>query len=175
MAKNSAKIRKPASFVIEGKRRRSTLSMAPLIDFTFILLIFFMLVTQFDRFTPVDITMRKTPIKTATPPLSPLPGKRLEKLHLRLRADGGFELDGKDIGGLEKFTGILAHHQPLGKQDAAQKPLLLVDPEGEVSVQLLIDTMNALKSLPGFVVRIVMRPGRATPDQPAAAIGKDGE
>ncbi len=156
MAHRDAKtVRRPAAFALEGRRRRSVLSMAPLIDFTFILLIFFMVVTQFNRFTPVDISVRKTPLKTMTlPPALPASAKGAKKLRLPIHADGVILLDGEEIGTLESFTGVLAHHQGHGDKDDA--PLLMVDPDDDVSVQLLIDVMNALKVLPGFRVQIVM-------------------
>ncbi len=144
------------------------MSMAALIDFTFILLIFFMVVTQFDRFTPVDVTIRKTPVK-ALPRPEPQDVKT-EVLHLRVKADGFFELDGEDIGDIVGFTGVLAHHQPPEKEAAENRPLLLVEPDGDVSVQLLIDTMHALKTLPGFRVRIVSKEDGTT----APAAGREG-
>ena len=155
------KARARSGFAIDGKRRRSVMSMAALIDFTFILLIFFMVVTQFDRFTPVDVTIRKTPMK-AQPRPEPQDVKT-EVLHLRVKADGFFELDGEEIGDIVGFTGVLAHHQPPEKEAAENKPLLLVEPDGDVSVQLLIDTMHALKALPGFRVRIVSKEDGAAP------------
>jgi biopolymer transport protein ExbD len=152
--KAQTKARSPG-FALPGKRRRSVLSMAPLIDFTFILLIFFMVVTQFDRFTAVDVSVSKAPVRTAQPP--PPQPRKTKKLRLTIRADGVFLLDGEEIGDIDSFTGVLAHHQPPQKAAATEKPLLMVDPEPEVSVQLLIDAMNALKTLPGFNVRIVMK------------------
>ncbi len=74
-------------------RRRRGLSLAPLIDVTFILLIFFMLVTQFSRFAPVDVALGAiTPdplAKAERPGAGPM-----RKVLLLLRADGAFELDG---------------------------------------------------------------------------------
>ena len=144
-----------STFALEGKRRRSVMSMAALIDFTFILLIFFMVVTQFDRFAPVDVSVRKTPAKTISPQQLVNTDRRV--LRLRVRGDGFMELDGEEIGDIVTFTGVLAHHQPPEKAAAENKPLLLVEPDGEVTVQLLIDVMGALKTLPGFAIRIVSR------------------
>ncbi len=173
-AKRAGAGRSSAGFAIEGKRRRSVLSMAPLIDFTFILLIFFMVVTQFDRFTPVDVSMRKTPLKTIANPPPAQEKNRRKKLRLTIRADGIFELDGEEIGDIESFTGVLAHHQAPEKEKAADKPLLLVDPREDVSVQLLIDAMNALKSLPGFNVRIVMKGDKVVVERRAAPAPSGG-
>ena len=148
-----------SGFALEGKRRRSVLSMAPLIDFTFILLIFFMVVTQFDRFTPVDVSMRKSAARAAAP-MARTPETERRILHLAIHEDGGFLLDGERIGDVETFAGVLAHHQAPEKDRAERKPLLLVEPREAVSVQLLIDALNALKAVPGFDVRIVT-PGAA--------------
>ena len=153
-----------STFALEGKRRRSVMSLAPLIDFTFILLIFFMVVTQFDRFAPVDVSVRKTPAQTITPRQLSDTDKKV--MRLRIRADGMVELDGEEIGDVLTFPGVLAHHQPPEKAAAENKPLLLVEPDGEVTVQLLIDVMEALKALPGFVIRIV---SRAREEPPARA------
>lgn len=144
-----------ASFTIEGRRRRSTLSMAPLIDVTFILLIFFMVATQFSRFVPVDVRVHKAPVKTLQPHVVLTPGRKLLKLHVR--ADGTFELDGREIGDLENFIAVLLRHPSAAGDNTGDKPLLQVDPDGEVSVQLLIDTMNALKGLSGFSVQIITK------------------
>ncbi len=162
----------PAGFTLEGKRRRSVLSMAPLIDFTFILLIFFMVVTQFDRFTPVDVSMRKSAARAAAP-MAQTPEKERRILHLAIHEDGGFLLDGERIGDVETFAGVLAHHQAPEKDRPERKPLLLVEPQGAVSVQLLIDALNALKAVPGFDVRIVTpgaaaRPAENVPSSRAA-------
>ena len=46
--------------------RRAVISLAPLIDITFILLIFFMLVTQFGRLAPVNVELGE--IKSEPPP-----------------------------------------------------------------------------------------------------------
>jgi biopolymer transport protein ExbD len=159
-------------FALEGRRRRSVLSMAPLIDFTFILLIFFMVVTQFDRFTPVDMTVnRATQAPVALPPPAETERRRL---HLRVRADGIMVLDGEAIGDVETFTGVLAHHQAPAGAPPEARPLLLVEMEDEVSVQLIIDTMQALQKLPGLAVRIVFhsRQGGQAENRPAS--GRDG-
>ncbi|MGI9387838.1 MAG: ExbD/TolR family protein, partial [Methyloligellaceae bacterium] len=44
-------------FQLSGARQRASLSLAPLIDVTFILLIFFMLVTQFSHVAPLDVEL----------------------------------------------------------------------------------------------------------------------
>ncbi len=170
--RSGARTSRPAGFVLEGKRRRSALSMAPLIDFTFILLIFFMVVTQFDRFTPVDVSVRKSPGRVATPPSAQERKPRREILHLVIHENGDFLLNGERIGDVTTFAAALARHGPGKDAGTQERPLLLVEPRENVSVQLLIDALGALRNVPGFAVRIVA-PGTAG-ERPAAELPSDG-
>lgn len=150
-------MQKLTGFNLEARRRRMTLSMAPLIDVTFILLIFFMVVTQFSRFVPVDVSVRNAPVKTMRP-LKQLPPQQ-GIVHLLVRADGLFELNGREIGGLDDLVPTVGRQLDLERGDGRDQPMLQVAPEGEVSVQLLIDTMNVLKTLPDCAVRLLI-PGQ---------------
>ena len=139
-------------FDLGGRRRRSTLSMAPLIDFTFILLIFFMVVTHFDRFSVIEVLMKEDGQK----PLPPVAREEREQariLRLVIRRDGRFLLDGRDIGDVTTFVTALARHG--GVAGTAERPVLLVQPEGDVSMQLFVDAVGALGNLRGYSVRIV--------------------
>ncbi len=144
---------KASGFDLGGKRRRSTLSMAPLIDFTFILLIFFMVVTQFDRFTTVDVSMQKSVQNTALPPLTAEKDEKEKPLHLVIREDGRFLLNGKDIGDVQSFAGVL--RERAAEMQEGQAHLLFLEPQAAVSLQLFIDALNALKGLQGLSMRIV--------------------
>ena len=165
---------KASGFDLGGKRRRSTLSMAPLIDFTFILLIFFMVVTQFDRFTTVDVSMQKSARNTTLPPLTAEKGEMERSLHLVIREDGRFVLNGKDIGDIQSFAGVLRERVTEMKEGNA--PLLFVEPEAAVSMQLFIDALNTLKALHGFSMRIVspVSGSARTEERAESTRGSDG-
>lgn len=164
---------KASGFDLGGKRRRSTLSMAPLIDFTFILLIFFMVVTQFDRFTTVDVSMQKSVRNTALPPLTAEKDEKEEPLHLVIREDGRFVLNGEDIGDVQSFAGVL-RERAAKIQEGRARPLFL-EPQAAVSLQLFIDALNALKPLHGFSMRIVSPVSEKARPEEHAESGKDGD
>ncbi len=132
------------AFVIGGQRRRSALSLAPLIDVTFILLIFFMVVTQFSRFVPVDVSIRSTELKSSQPVQTPTQAKHFR---LRVRAEGLFELNDQAIGDLEVFLPILRERLDQARKETQEKPQLRVAPDPDVPMQLLVDTMTALNTL----------------------------
>jgi biopolymer transport protein ExbD len=156
-------------FALPGRRRRMTLSLAPLIDVTFILLIFFMLVTQYTRLAPVDVTLGE--ITQVQLPEQELAGaKRLVQTKLTLRADGTLELDGEPVPNIAGLSEILvARGRQLLQESAAmpeqagERPLLVVSPEGDVNLQLLIDALTALEEAPMFEARIVTPGPEATP------------
>ena len=145
------------------------LSLAPLIDVTFILLIFFMLVTQYSRLAPVDVTLGEIsqvqlPEQTAAAPQSKAQSR------LTLRSDGSLEFDGEAVSSVAELPAILrekgsqvlrAATAPAGQVD--EKPVLLLDPDPDVNLQLLIDALSALDEAPMFAVRIAIPRLEAAP------------
>ena len=125
----------------EGRARiREQLSMAPLIDVVFLLLLFFMLTSSFRDPEAVDLALPQS--RTSTPS---------EDALIRVAVDGNgvVHLDGQALapGGLE----------------SALAPLLAADPETTVSlasdaglpVQTLLDVIDDIRSAGGSRLALV--------------------
>jgi biopolymer transport protein ExbD len=104
-------------------RRRRILDLAPLVDVVFLLLVFFMLATQFDRerALPLDVTGAGSAEREEPAPIE-----------VRLAADGRLWLDGR-AGDLETLTRRLAR-TPGGR--------VAVRPEADVSLGRIHDVLE---------------------------------
>lgn len=69
------------------RQRRRLIGLTPLIDVVFILLLFFMLASQFHQWRAMTVTTVGVPSQSATPPV----------LLVRLHDDGGLDLNGDPI------------------------------------------------------------------------------
>jgi len=121
------------------RRRRSLVSLTPLIDVVFILLLFFMLTTQFDRRQAMTLSV---PVSGS----AAVPAET-ESLVLALGSDGRVALDGE--GSVELRT--------LGRQALVSEARTLGTPvvvvvvaEDEVDLQTFTRLMDTLAAL-GFV------------------------
>lgn len=151
------------SFNMPGERQRATLSLAPLIDVTFILLIFFMLVSQFTRLSPIDVSLSSASTKINTS-LTVTGGEQLKAI-LQLHVNGAFMVNGKhhqaDIGlsgAIDLLKAYFDEQVESAPPSINGKKLVLLDPDPGVTLQQLIDVMTALKKTPEFSVNIVMSP-----------------
>jgi len=149
-------------FALPGRRRRMALSLAPLIDVTFILLIFFMLVTQYTRLAPIDVTLGEMS-QVQLPQKETVGAKRQIQSELTLQADGTLELDGEPVPSIAGLPEMLrARERDALEASAAlpeqggNRPVLLVSPEAGVNLQLLIDALSALEEAPVFEARIAI-------------------
>lgn len=136
-----------ATFHLPRRRRRAVLSLAPLIDVTFILLIFFMLVTQFERYAPVDVTLGEDRAPSAE--RDSQGHGIISRLIIEINADGSILYDGMAVS-LEELPAIF----PAKENDAVRG--LLVKPQATVTLQTLIDVLTAVQQVPGFAVQIAM-------------------
>jgi biopolymer transport protein ExbD len=146
-------------FDLPRGRRRALLSLAPLIDVTFILLIFFMLVTQFDRFAPLQLALGQK----RDAPLQPLrqQGSAAGALTLEIRADGALRLDGQDAITIEALPAILTE-----RMAGNAEPLIAIDPELQVPLQQLLDVLNVIQKIPSLKSQIIVPRMPAHGDQP---------
>lgn len=144
------------AFDLPGRPRRMALSLAPLIDVTFILLIFFMLVTQFTRLAPVNASLGE--ISQTVPQESSADGGAASDSRLQLHAGGAMELDGESLTGVAELIEAAAHKSKTARQptSADRLPVLRVEPDGDVDLQLLIDALTSLAQVPEFTVRIAL-------------------
>lgn len=153
------------AFDLPGERQRATLSLAPLIDVTFILLIFFMLVSQFTRLSPIDVSLSSTSTKINTnTEITANTGEQLKAV-LQLHVNGAFMINGKHHQaelGLPGAIDILKNYFDEQNKNAPttdnEKQLVLLEPDPGVTLQQLIDAMTMLKKTPAFSVNIVMSP-----------------
>ncbi|MCP5143515.1 MAG: biopolymer transporter ExbD [Gammaproteobacteria bacterium] len=111
------------------QQRTRRVSMTPLIDVVFILLMFFMLSSTFTRETTL-------PIAAAAASDHPSPRGADAQL-IRLRANGRMELAGQIIDGPDDLLRSLQHD--LG----ATEQVMLV-PDDDVSVQLIITVLERI-------------------------------
>jgi len=138
-----------ARFDLPRGRRRAVLSLAPLIDVTFILLIFFMLVTQFDRFAPLQLVLGQKRDAPLQPPRQH--GAGVGTLTLEIGADGALRLDGRDAITIEALPAILT-----ARTAGEAEPLIAIDPEPEVPLQRLLDVLKAVQTVPSLKSRIIV-------------------
>jgi biopolymer transport protein ExbD len=143
-----------AAFELPGKRRRAVLSLAPLIDVTFILLIFFLLVTQFQKYAPVDVALeaRRTPVVD-----TPGAGAGVtETLALTIGADGVLQISGGPAIGIEALTPALIRSVADVMSRGGDSPVIAIAPEPDVALQLLLEVMEAVQKLRSVETQIVV-------------------
>lgn len=112
-----------------GRRRRSgvSLSLTPLIDVVFMLLLFFMLSTQFAHWRTMAFDATDASGAAATDE---------QGIELWLRDDGGADLDGRAI-----------QLDALGEQfGSAITVPIVVRAEGTVPLQRIVDALDALRA-----------------------------
>lgn len=152
------------SFELPGSRRRAILSLAPLIDVTFIILIFFMLVTQFTHLAPINVELGALQPAVALPDRIDEMGKR-RQVRLFILGDGKISF-GTFQGSLGPgFRQALraSSNKPEENGEISTNPVLLIEPQENVPLQLLIDVMEEVQRHPAFVMRVVI-PSRSEVD-----------
>ena len=154
MTKKGAEAR-PADLVLGKGRRRAALSLAPLIDVTFILLIFFMLVTQFSRLGPVNVTLDRAPEVVEQPTQDDGRGSQADAV-LHVEPDGSLRFRDQAVAGLDTLGAALdAYRRGFVPTDARAQPTLLIKPDGEVSLQLLVDVLITVQKVPDLPLRLI--------------------
>lgn len=125
------------------RRTRNLVSLTPLIDVVFILLIFLMLVSNFLDRSAFEISMGTAgdapALKSDTPPLQ-----------LRLMHGGHAELDGLPLLVAEIGRTLLV--RATGRESAR---VLLVRSDAGVDLQTVITAMSAARHVPGLKVYMV--------------------
>jgi len=130
--------------ILRRPKPKLFLSLTPLIDVVFILLIFFMLVSQFSDWRQIDLV----PQIEASGAVSDEPVRRLQLLN-----DGSFLLDGEMASGLSEVTAKL----PSAKRDG----VLVLSTEDAVQIQRVVDVVEALKSEGVSDIRLFETPDRS--------------
>lgn len=114
------------------RSRRPLVSLTPLIDVVFILLIFFMLASNFSREQVINVL---TPVDVASVPA----GKTGAAL-IRVRPDGELDLNGEPVARAELAKRVAAW-------SVSERPRrYLVQPEPGVTTQQVVTIVDLLKS-----------------------------
>jgi biopolymer transport protein ExbD len=112
-------------------RQRSLISLTPLIDVVFILLLFFMLTSNFTQLRAIGITI---------PAEAGAPAGGEQTVLVRVHADERLELDGQPVQLSELAERI--------RQVANGRPVL-VQPVGDARLQTLVTVLDQLAGVPG--------------------------
>jgi biopolymer transport protein ExbD len=112
-------------------RRRSLISLTPLIDVVFILLVFFMLASNFTQIRAIGVSI---------PPEAGRPAAGERVVLVRVHPDGRLELDGQAVGLEELATRV---------RQSARSRDVLVQPVGETRLQALVTVLDRLAGVPG--------------------------
>lgn len=132
--------------VLRQPRSKLVLSLTPLIDVVFILLIFFMLASQFVDWRQIKLTPQAQ--------FSEAVGEE-QTLSLILQNDGSFMLDGQAVEGLQLAIAVLISH---GKNRT-----VFIEPQEAVEIQSVIDVIEALNASGFTKVQLSDAVGYATP------------
>jgi len=132
----------PARFAPERRPRR-TISLTPLIDVVFILLVFFMLASNFFDWRAIEL---------ATPAAGSGGGAMEGAMLVEVRAEG-LRLGGR-VMPIDQVTSRLA------ERATGDRPLrVLVRPEAEVPLQRAVDVLEQLAVVDGISVSMIRRRG----------------
>ncbi len=132
--------------VLRHPRPKLVLSLTPLIDVVFILLIFFMLVSQFTDWRKIELMPQVGLAQEADE-------EKTSSLHVM--NDGTFRLNGETIGDLPTIVEQLA--------SAARDDAIFLSPEDAVEIQRVVDVIEALRKAGLANLQLVETLGDATP------------
>ncbi len=113
--------------VLRHPRPKLVLSLTPLIDVVFILLIFFMLASQFADWRTLELTPQ-VQLSSSVSPEKPV--------SLELRNDGSFVLNGQTVDGLRSAVSLIT--------SAGSDRTLFLKPDTRVEIQQVIDVVEVL-------------------------------
>ncbi len=114
--------------LLRQQRPKVTLSLTPLIDVVFILLIFFMLASQFVDWRKIDLTPQAHMSSEAT---------MEETVSFQINNDRTFLLDGQPIDALDKVVDRL--------RSSGANDTIFLTPEDAVEIQYVVDVIEALQ------------------------------
>lgn len=117
---------------VSRRTRKRAISLTPLIDIVFILLLFFMLASNFQQWRSIKLN---TPGVSAAPPSTE---RRI--LQLRLHADGSLELEGQALL-MRQLSARLTTYL-----DSDPQPGVIVLPDTDVALQTLVSVFDLLQA-----------------------------
>lgn len=113
------------------QKRRAIISLTPLIDVVFILLVFFMLASSFTKFRSIELNAATSGQAAAS--------NGSQQLLLRVTVEG-FILEGEQVSDMEMIDRVKAHTA----KSAEHK--LLIQPGAELPLQRLVNAVELLRS-----------------------------
>ncbi|MGD8568130.1 MAG: biopolymer transporter ExbD [Gammaproteobacteria bacterium] len=123
----------------QSRKDDPDVNITPLIDIVFLLLIFFMVSTTFDRESEIDVTLPEAAIDA--------PQKKNEIIDITISPDGVFYINGKRV--INKQVSTLK--QALLKvADGREDPPILISADANAKHQSVVAVMDAARQL-GFI------------------------
>jgi biopolymer transport protein ExbD len=116
------------------RSRKRLISLTPLIDVVFILLIFFMLASNYLQWRSIELN---------TPTVSTVGSAMEGAILVRLKADGGLDLNGETLS----LEGLGARVHTHLERNPDQP--ILVQPEGNVALQRIVTVLDRLAAVGG--------------------------
>jgi len=123
----------------QNKRDDLDVNITPLIDIVFLLLIFFMVSTTFDRKSEIDVTLPQATIDT--------PKKQDDIIEIIVSADGMFYINGKRVVNKQVAT---LKQALLKVANGREDPPIIISADAKATHQAVVSVMDAARQL-GFV------------------------
>ena len=123
----------------QHKRDDLDVNITPLIDIVFLLLIFFMVSTTFERESEIDITLPEASIDAAK--------ETTEPIDITISADGSYFINGKRVVNKQVAT---LKQALLKVADGREDPPIIISADASASHQAFVSVMDAARQL-GFI------------------------
>jgi len=122
-----------------AKKEELDVNVTPLIDVVFLLLIFFMVSTTFERQSQIDVTLPKASINT--------PVKEDRTIEVTVNAEGVYFVNGQRVINTQLAT---LKQAMLKVANGRQNPPVIINADKSAQVQSMVTVMDAARQL-GFV------------------------
>lgn len=123
----------------QHKRDDLDVNITPLIDIVFLLLIFFMVSTTFERESEIDITLPEATIDAAK--------EAAEVIEITISADGTFFINGKRVINSQVAT---LKQALLKVANGREDPPIIISADAKATHQAVVSVMDAARQL-GFI------------------------
>ena len=123
----------------QHKRDDLDVNITPLIDIVFLLLIFFMVSTTFDRESEIDITLPEASMDVAK--------EATETIEITISADGTFYINGKRVINSQVST---LKQALLKVANGREDPPITISADAKTTHQAFVSVMDAARQL-GFI------------------------
>ena len=123
----------------QKRKEEFDVNITPLIDIVFLLLIFFMVSTTFERESEIDITLPEAAIDA--------PEKQSEVIEITISSDGVFFVNGKRVVNKQLAT---LKQALLKVANGREDPPILISADAKATHQAVVTVMDAARQL-GFI------------------------